>query len=318
MKCSRSAWSASADSQGVGSHRSRNATSLDVTNPEPPMSNASWSFDVACFRVSPGMLGKLTRQSTEVSSSTFHSGVFRRIVAPSCSNAATQQPYWVSAHFLKMARTMAMRTSTSRRRTVPSSSRSMARQSATTSPLKPIFRQPFRSSVCETARFPLRSMIFRQPRMKLPPDEARTFRRNSRRAALSACRCSFPRRLQRLAVALAASRPIANAGLRITSRLRALSSRMAMSRMEMAPTPSRSRIWKMSLTLLASLYSTQASSNRSNVTEASGIEFSVLNICMAPPYRCRVHLRKSSMRVLSSGEISWRPTAESSPRACAL
>mmetsp|Transcript_91475 Transcript_91475/g.267645 ORF Transcript_91475/g.267645 Transcript_91475/m.267645 type:complete len:223 (-) Transcript_91475:455-1123(-) len=213
--------------------------------PVPRRSKASCSMTATWRLLSPGTRGKLARQIAAVNSSQVQVADFLRARAASCSRAAMQQPYFSADHFLKVARTMAILTSTSRSRAVPSSSTSMAFQRATTSPRKPILRQPLRSSIFETARLPFWSRVLRQPRMKLPPETARTLPRNSRRACFRAWQCRPSRQRRRFAAALAASRPISKTGLRVISRRSASDSSTATSRSETVPTPSRSRIsWK--------------------------------------------------------------------------
>mmetsp|Transcript_61976 Transcript_61976/g.191935 ORF Transcript_61976/g.191935 Transcript_61976/m.191935 type:complete len:360 (-) Transcript_61976:18-1097(-) len=287
--------------------------------PVPSRSQASCSIAATCRVPRPGTRGKLARQIAAVNSSHVHVGDLHLDRAESCSSAAMQQPYFSAAHFLKVARTMAIFTSTSLSRAVPSSSTSMAFQSATTSPRNPILRQPFRSSTFDTARLPFRSRVPRQPRMKLPPETARTLLRNSRSACLRARWCRSSRLFLRFAAARAASRPISKTGLRVISRLRASDSRTAMSRSETVPTPSRSRIsWKIVVALPSYPYFTQASWNSWKVSEPLGSLFSALNMLIVPPNCWSAQLWKLSMQRLSSGESSRRPTAGSSQLRWAL
>mmetsp|Transcript_95694 Transcript_95694/g.270847 ORF Transcript_95694/g.270847 Transcript_95694/m.270847 type:complete len:369 (-) Transcript_95694:140-1246(-) len=291
-----------------------NITSLDVMYPSSSRSHASCSMEAACFCVTMGVPGKLAERSATPKSSKFHFGDLRRAVALNCSSAATQLPERPVAHFLKVARTSAILMSTSWRLTEPSSSTSMAFQSATTSPTNPIFRHPFRSSVFEMQRLPSRSSIFRKPRMKLPPDTARTFCLKLRIAASCALRMRRLRCLICLAVALAASRSIWKLGSSTACRLRAFGSRKAMSFRDTEPTPSRSSTsWKTLSMLPSKPSATQAPAKTLYPSDVMlwPSPVNVLNMATVPAYLVAAHLWNWLRHRSSSGESSRSPMVAS-------
>mmetsp|Transcript_122469 Transcript_122469/g.347233 ORF Transcript_122469/g.347233 Transcript_122469/m.347233 type:complete len:204 (+) Transcript_122469:948-1559(+) len=189
--------------------------SFSATTPRFIRSQASCIISAALFDATPGTPGKLVRSNAAANCSAF-SFISRALdVDASCRSEvmqATQLPYSSVAKCLNVASTRAIGWSASCRFTAPSSSMSSDFQSRPTSPLKPIFRRAFSSSVLESARFPDWSRIWRQPRIRLPPEAALTLLVNSRKAATCTWCTWRLRSLVRLASAFAASRPSAKQG----------------------------------------------------------------------------------------------------------